>query len=133
MSKSAFGVFEGKINKSDLAEFLGLSKQAVHNWKCIPNKYLQKTARWLHTSPSLLRPDLYGEEKLINLQEAVIEEGRVKICWFAHGRSAKEAVDKARGSGREDLAEAIEALGLPVKAGQYFLAGHIMLVEDVTY
>lgn len=45
-----------------LAEYLGVSRQAVSQWTRVPEEHHIFVARWLGVAPRDLRPDLYPQE-----------------------------------------------------------------------
>lgn len=52
-------VFAAYGNATGLAEYLGVSKQAVSQWKHIPLRYLKLISKETGISRRKLRPDLY--------------------------------------------------------------------------
>jgi DNA-binding transcriptional regulator YdaS (Cro superfamily) len=44
-----------------LAKELGVSRQAVCQWRRIPLKYVRRIASFTGLSPAVLRPDVYAE------------------------------------------------------------------------
>lgn len=52
-------VFARYGGQTSLANYLGLSRQAVNQWKVVPVKYLKLISKKTKISRRKLRPDLY--------------------------------------------------------------------------
>lgn len=49
------------IRKSQLAEALGVTRQAVSSWSRVPAKHCRKVEELTGVSCNRLRPDIFGE------------------------------------------------------------------------
>jgi len=49
----------GTVNLAEIAEELGLSRQAVSGWRAVPAEWVRKISDFTGIPPWRLRPDLY--------------------------------------------------------------------------
>ena len=49
--------------QGELGSHLGISKQAVNQWKAVPAKYVLDVADLLGLPPEFIRPDVFSQDK----------------------------------------------------------------------